>query len=297
MELKQLAYFRTVAKLENMTLAAKTLHIAQPSLSKMIARLEEELQLTLFDRKGKRIYLNQYGKSFLLTVNRIFHELEGGKKELADLAAKQENTVIVGASSSRILQDLFKEFFAIHPERKFKIRHIRQQQDLEDKLLEEAIDLGIFYTPIKHPAIACIPLLVEEIYLAVPPAHPLAKKKSIALEEAAGESFISVITDTAFGEMTTRFCQEAGFTPNVAFEIESFDIIVNLVDTGLGLTFIPASWQTDSDQHSPILLKIDSPLCQRRIWLSWLKERYQTQAMLDFRDFSLAYFQAAFPKK
>ncbi len=72
MELLQLKYFQTVARLEHMTKAAEELHIAQPSLSKTIARLEKDLGVPLFDRQGRQITLNSFGKVFLKRVERIF---------------------------------------------------------------------------------------------------------------------------------------------------------------------------------------------------------------------------------
>jgi DNA-binding transcriptional LysR family regulator len=86
MELLQLHYFQTVARLEHMTKAAEELKIAQPSLSKTISRLEEDLGAPLFNRQGRNIRLNQFGKVFLTRVDRIFRELEEGKREIRDMA-------------------------------------------------------------------------------------------------------------------------------------------------------------------------------------------------------------------
>jgi DNA-binding transcriptional LysR family regulator len=291
MELRQLGYFQVVARLENMTAAAEELHIAQPSLSKSIAHLEAELGVKLFDRVGKRIKLNEYGTIFLVSVERIFRELDYSKYQLTHLIETKENSVTIGASSSKFLQELFQEFFLQHPTRRFKIAHITQQQELEAKLLDGEVDLGIFYTPMRHPEIACQPLLTEEIYLAVPPNHALAHRKNIHLSEVAEEPFISVTSDYAFGEMTKLFCREAGFDPDVAFEIESFDFIIQLVHAGFGVTFVPQSWTENKHQKSLPLLTIDLPTCQRTIWLSWLKNRYQTPITQGFKKFATNYFE------
>ena len=291
MELRQLQYFQTVARLENMTAAAEQLHIAQPSLSKSIAHLEQDLGVALVDRVGKRIKLNHYGEVFLASVERIFRELEYSKYQLAHLVAAEENSVTIGTSSSRFLQELFQEFFLQHPARRFKISHLTQPQHLETKLLDGEIDLGIFYAPIAHPEIECQPLLTEDIYLAVPPNHRFAKRNSVHLSEVAAEPFISVTSDYAFGEMTKFFCYEAGFTPDIAFELESFEFIVQLVYAGFGVTFVPLSWSETSQRALPPLLKIEAPVCQRTIWLSWVKQRYQTKTTKEFKAFAQNYFQ------
>src|SRR5438309_3725141 len=106
MDLLQLKYFQTVARLEHMTQAARQLEIAQPSLSQTIARLEEELGVPLFDRQGRQIRLNQFGRTFLRRVERIFAELEDGRRELADLAGLEQGRVSLSMFSTPLLPDL-----------------------------------------------------------------------------------------------------------------------------------------------------------------------------------------------
>ncbi|MFT4106355.1 MAG: LysR family transcriptional regulator [Lacrimispora sp.] len=293
MDLLQLQYFQVVARLGNVTQAAKELHVSQPSISKTIARLEESLGVPLFERSGRRIHLNQFGETFLRRVERCFNELKDGQRELAELSELERKTVTVGAATSRLLPDLFKNYLADNPDVKFKIRHITKHQEIQKQLLMGEIDLSIFFLPATHPEIHCEPLLVEEIFLAVPPSHPLAGRKSIDLKEVAHEHFIGVTTDSEFWEITNRFCQEAGFTPNIAFEIESLDIIINLVNAGLGIAFLPAYWPRGNPMEPPVQLHIKSPSCQRTIWLSWLKERYATETIRDFREFIIDHFSSS----
>lgn len=291
MDLLQLKYFQVVARLENITRAAEKLHIAQPSLSKTIARLEESLGVVLFERVGRRIKLNEFGKTFLRRVERSFLELENGQRELADLGKLQCRNVTVGASSSRLLPHLFKEYLTKNSEVNFRLRRIIKQQEMQKQLLSGEIDLSIFFLPMNHPEIHCEPLLLEEILLAVPADHRLAGRKSIELKEVAKESFISVTTDLEFWETTNRFCQQAGFTPNIAFEIESLEVIVSLVNAKLGIAFFPEYWPRGNSMELPVHLHIENPTCQRTIWLSWVKERYMSEATRNFKKFAIEYFQ------
>ncbi|SFC88903.1 regulatory helix-turn-helix protein, lysR family [Bacillus sp. OV322] len=114
MELLQLKYFQTVARLEHMTHAAEELKIAQPSLSKTISRLEEDLGVPLFDRIGRQIKLNQYGKTFLTRVDRIFMELGEAKRELEYLSGLHLGMVQLAISIPSILPDLISSFLAQH---------------------------------------------------------------------------------------------------------------------------------------------------------------------------------------
>lgn len=111
MELLQLKYFQTVARLEHMTKAAEELHIAQPSLSKTIARLEKDLGVPLFDRQGRQITLNPFGKVFLKRVERIFHELSEGEREIKDLANLQQRLYYTGCFYSKNITRTNRFFF------------------------------------------------------------------------------------------------------------------------------------------------------------------------------------------
>lgn len=292
MDLLQLKYFQVVARWENVTRAAEELHIAQPSLSKTIVRLEESLGVPLFERVGKRIRINRFGETFLRRVNRIFNELEDGQRELTDLAGFEHRNITVSTSSSRLMPNLFREYLTSNPDVKFRLRYITKQQEIQEQLLNGEIDLSICFFPIAHSEIHCEPLLTEEIFLAVPPTHRLAHRKSIHLNEIANESFISVTTDFELWEITNKFCQQAGFTPNITFEIESIDVIVNLVNAGLGVAFLPAYWQQVNKINRPVQLHIESPSCERTIWLSWMKERYMSEATHGFKKFAIEYFSS-----
>jgi len=292
MELLQLKYFQVVARLGNITQAAKELHIAQPSLSKTIVRLEENLGVPLFERAGRRIRLNQYGESFLRRVDRIFHELEDGQRELADLAGLECRNITVGASSSRLLTNLFEKYLICNPNVKFCLRRITKQQEMQKQLLNREIDLSISFLPITHPELHCEPLFNEEIYLALPPTHRLAHRKSIHLNEVANEPFISLTTDFDLWKITSEFCRQEGFTPNIAFEIENIEVIVSLVNAGLGITFLPEYWQQGAHAISPVKLHIEPQPCRRTVWLSWIKGGYLTEATSSFKNFTIEYFSS-----
>lgn len=85
----ELKYFQTAARTQNFSQAACELNITQPSLSITISRLEAELKVNLFDRRGRNVTLNEAGAAFLQRVNTVFSELDSAKEELADIAGMQ----------------------------------------------------------------------------------------------------------------------------------------------------------------------------------------------------------------
>lgn len=290
MDLLQLSYFQVVARFENITLAAEELHVSQPSLSITIARLEESLGVPLFERQGKRIRLNQFGKTFLKRVNRIFKELEEGRRELADLAGLEHGSVTVGATTSRLLPNLFSEYLTDHPNVKFRLFQVTQQLEIQKKLMNGYIDLCISSLPIDQLNIHCQPLITEEIFIAVSTKHRLAGRKNIQLTEIAEEPFIHQTTESGLWEITNDFCQQAGFIPNIAFECTTPEVICSLVKAGLGNAFIPAYWWDIINTDSLVKLHIENPTCKRTIWLSWLKGRYLSMSVRDFSQFVIEFF-------
>src|SRR5262245_18160532 len=120
-ELTQLRYFQTAARLEHLTQAARALCITQPSLSQAIARLEDELGAPLFERRGRNVQLTQFGAAYLVWVDKAFAALDAGKHELADLVGNERGQVRFGASSIAGLAQIFRAFRQEHPEVTFRL--------------------------------------------------------------------------------------------------------------------------------------------------------------------------------
>jgi len=288
MDLLQLKYFQMVAQMEHMTKAADRLAIAQPSLSKTIARLEEELGAPLFDRQGRHIRLNQFGKAFLRRVETIFNELEQGRREVADMAGLERGVVTLAASSLNLLPELLSSFLTKQPNVSFRLS---QASTLKMQHLLESgeIDLCISSVPIDRPGIQWVPLITEEIFLAVPPGHRLAGRSSIRLSEVADDPFISLREGYGLRDTTDHFCRQAGFTPNIAYEVDEPAAIGRFVQVGIGVAFMPAlAWIVGSE---PVVqLHIEEPVCQRTMGLAWLKKRYLSTAADRFRQSAIEYF-------
>jgi DNA-binding transcriptional LysR family regulator len=291
MEFLQLQYFQTVARLEHMTKAAEELRIAQPSLSKTIARLEEELGVPLFDRQGRKIKLNAFGKLFLERVERAFHELSEGKREIRHLAGLSQECITLAVSIPRILPDLLGSFLSQYPHVRFK-QYLESTSLMKRRLEDLEIDFCISSLPIEGSEIVWEPLMTEEIFLIVPLGHRLAGRDSIDLHEVKDESFISMNTGYGFRNLTDEFCREAGFEPHISFECDEPGVIGDLVRQGLGITFVPALtllWNSNSESLTK-RLRILEPRCQRTIGLGWSKRRYLSSAAQQFRQFVIEYF-------
>ncbi|UUZ91478.1 LysR family transcriptional regulator [Paenibacillus sp. P25] len=152
MESLQLKYFLTVARLEHMTKAAQELHIAQPALSKTISRLEEDLGTPLFDRDGRQIRLNPFGRAFLKKAKAALELLEEGRREVADLSGLERGRIHLSLSHMEQLREPLRLFLSLYPEANF---HIRQSgmEDMEQFLESSEIDFWLTSMPVEHPGI------------------------------------------------------------------------------------------------------------------------------------------------
>jgi DNA-binding transcriptional LysR family regulator len=290
MDLLQLKYFQVVAQLEHMTHAAEKLYIAQPSLSQSIAKLEEELGVPLFDRQGRRIHLNQFGRTFLKRVERAFLELDEGKREIADLAGLEQGSIALAVASTQPLPDLLSGFLAHYPRVRFRLFQQHSLAAVVQQLERGEIDLCISSPPIEQPGITWVPLMTEEIFLLVPAGHPLARRGSIRLIEAANEPFISLKPGHGMRDLMDEICKHAGFVPNVAFEGDETATVRGLVTAGLGVTFSTALTSKGFVEQPVVPLHIEEPICQRVIGLAWLEERYLSVAARHFQQFVIEYF-------
>lgn len=289
MDILQLKYFQTVAKFQHITNASEELHISQPSLSKTISKLERELGVPLFDRQGRNIKLNSFGKSFLKRVNRIFVEIDESKKELKDMAGLEQGKITLASISLGSFPNMLEGFLQKYPEVSFR-QVLAYTFEMKRKLEEGSIDLCISSVSIDSPDIVNIPLLTEEIFLAVSKNHRLANYESVDLIEVADEHFISMKKGYGFRDITDICCGKAGFTPNIMFESDGVSSLLSLVNAGFGVTFLPPAENRNFSFELPKLIKIKNPTPIRTIYLSYVEGRYLSKAAREFCKYTIDYF-------
>lgn len=291
MDLLQLHYFRTVARLQHMTMAAEVLNVAQPALSKTIARLERELGVPLFDRQGRRIRLNRYGEAFLDKVDRALNLLEQAKQEVADMAGAEKGTIHLATVTMNRFADLLGAFRREHPDVTIRVTQTTPEQ-VPELLRNGDIDYAYTTPKIEDPGVESLPLLHETIYLAVPPGHRLADRPRIDLAEAAEEPFVALKTGYQFRGLVDDLCRRAGLTPRIVCEVDETSAVRALVRAGLGVALLPAC---KSDEEYPlILVPIRDAAFKRTFHLVWPAKRYLSLAARCFRDFAVRYVHAHF---
>jgi DNA-binding transcriptional LysR family regulator len=289
MNLLQLQYFQTVARLEHMTKAAQELNVSQPSLSNTMARLEESLGVPLFARQGRQIRLTSFGSTFLQRVNKIFFEIEKGKREMEEMAGGDSGIISFAVTLPSVLPYLLKEFLEMYPQAKLIQNQAFSEKEIISQLENQTIDICISTFPIVHPNIEWLPLMDDEIMLSVPKGHRLANRKSIHLSEVAYERFISLSLEDYVWQLTDLLCKIAGFEPNIVYQIAEAGVVQSLVELNLGVTLTPRSLSKFSKLRS-VQLPIDEPVCKRTIGLVWHKGHFISRTVAQFIQFCKEFF-------
>lgn len=289
MDIHSLTYFKKVAELQHITQASEELHIAQPSLSRTISRLEEELGVRLFDRTGKNIVLNHYGEILLRHTNRILQELKDIEEELADTSSLEKRTVTLSLyAASKLFPQLVMAFKKEYPSIRLQIVQENLNKDHSD-----GCDLVLYSSMMPSSnSDNSVTLIKEDILLALPESNPLAHRDKLDLREMANEEFICLQTGKSLRTITDTYCQIAGFQPTVILESDSPETVRELIRAGIGISFIPSiTWAGMGTEHI-VLVPISFPQCVRYINLSWRDSGYLSPAAILFRDFVRDYFQA-----
>ncbi|GAA0409615.1 LysR family transcriptional regulator [Paenibacillus motobuensis] len=290
MELLQLQYFRTVARLEHMTKAAEQLHIAQPALSKTISRLEEDLGVSLFDRANRQIRLNAFGKAFLAKVEASLSLLEEGQKEVMDMAGLERGIVSIATNALNRLSPAIAAFRERFPDVSFRINQIAPAETNQIGVLLERgnVDLGFGPMSIHKPGIRELPVLLAEVYLAVPHGHRLEHQSSITLDQVADDSFIDYKSGHPFRQVNDEISRKAGIRRTIVCEVEEPTALGSLVQAGLGVAFVPGCKGDQLPQYT--LLTIEGTDNKRAFSVSWNEVRYRSEAACEFQRFLVEYF-------
>ena len=281
MELLQLRYFQTAARLQSMTLAAKEWQIPQSAMSQAIHRLEKELNgIPLFDRANNRIQLNENGRLFLARVDDALAALDCGVQEVT---RRQEDISgplrLLVQDSSRFAIQCVAHFASLHPTVSFSICHDFYSSD------KTAYDLCISASSVCEGMNRSVPLIREQLMLAIVETHPLAKRESIRLEELKDEGFITPSPGSCLYQMTVSSCRAAGFEPNIIISCDDTYYIRKYIAEGMGVTIAPSVSWAGRFRANTKLIPIDGPCPDSTTSLFWDDRKYQSAAVRAFRKY------------
>lgn len=242
MELLQLRYFAAAARLLHFTRAAEALYVSQPTLSVQIARLEAELRVALFRRRGRRVELTDAGAALLPHAERLLQAEEEARRAVSQVAGLQRGRLslcALPALDQHLLPPWLARFRREHPGIELRVRELRPARAVAQAVRAGEADLGFLHLPCEVPGLAVHPLLEEDLQLVVPGGHPLARGASPRLTALAGEEWVWVHEAQERDHPLFAACLAAGFAPRVVCESGSAQGVQALVAAGLGITLLP----------------------------------------------------------
>jgi DNA-binding transcriptional LysR family regulator len=289
MDLQELRYFQAVARHEHVSRAAGELRVAQPALSRSIARLETELGVPLFDRHGRRVALNRFGAAFLARVTTALGELDQGRRELHDAAGLVRGSVAVAAETLRTVTDLVASFLAAHPDASFRLCQ-SSAPVMSAQLQAGDVDLCFASQLLTGAALESAELLREEVLLGVPPSHRLARRSRVKIQDLDGEPFVTTRPGYWQRALTDQLFAALDLRPAIACEGDEPYAIRGLINAGVGVGLLPAMARQVPDP--PVgWLHVDKPECRRTLSLVWRQGTYLSAAARGFRDFAVRHFR------
>lgn len=296
MDIAVLQYFIKTAKIQHMSNAAAELNISQSALSTNIKKLEEELGVKLFDRKGKYIYLNEYGKVFLEYAKGMVYQYNSVKYELNNMKEEQENKVTVSMPALSSFPGLMNHIKEKCPGIIF--RNIQTEYtERVNMLLSRNVAFCIMGAKLNHPDLEETLISVDELVMLVPDHYEISKKNKVDLIEFREYEFANVIRRAAtnFKEVTITdlelYCNIAGFTPKIKYWCDQFYELIDAIRDGHFVGMVAKRILKGYNLQGISIVELNSPECYSNLRLYRLKDSRETKAEKAVRISIMEYFR------
>jgi LysR family cyn operon transcriptional activator len=241
LELRHLRYFVATSEALNFTRAARQLNVSQPALSHSISQLEERLGSKLFERSARGIRLTPAGKVFEKTAYRVLREISAASQlvsESAGLIAGEIRLGFVNSVNVCWLPGMIGRFLKKYPKVKFTVESI-DIAELESRLLEEKLDLGIGFLESNRQSLKTVELFVEDLVVVANAKCALKSLRSVTLNQIAKYPLVLLRRGFCTRELIDEALERSGIRPNIVAEFDTTDAIVSCVQEVTAVSFLP----------------------------------------------------------
>lgn len=274
MTLTQLKYTLAVAEQGNFTLAAEKCFVTQPTLSMQVQKLEEELDIELFNRKAKPITLTAVGEKIIAQAKVILEEA----KRMNDVVATERGVVeghfkigIIPTVMPTLLPLFLNTFIKKFPKVNLKIEELNTASIVEE-ISTGKLDAGIAATPLDHPQLIEKPLYYEPFVGYTPKSHPLSSIKKLEVEDLEKMDILVLEDGHCFREHVLNLCQTTRKSKSFDLKSGSFETLIRLANEGMGMTLLPyLQTRALSEKDKENLRYFESPEPAREISMIYSK--------------------------
>ena len=282
MTLTELRYVVAVAESRHFGRAAERCFVSQPSLSASVKNLEEELGVRLFERGKRGVFLTEVGEQIVAQARRVLAEAERVK---AVARARQDplkgvlRLGIIHTVAPYLLPELVRALRKSAPGMPLDVEE-NMTVTLDRMLKAGEIDAAILALPYEGPGIETVPLYEEAFRVAAPAQHPLARRKSVAVEELDAGELLLLPVGHCFRDQVLDACHEFSRPPEPGRQGNSLETLRSMVASGLGVTVLPATALVPR-YANPLVKAVEfsAPKPMRRIALAWRSGYYRKPAL------------------
>lgn len=276
MDYDQLASFLEVAKLQSFSRAAEKIYRTQPAVSSQVRLLEQECGEKLFDRSGKKVLLTPAGEILRRYAEKILGLQKEALQAIAELNQTPRGKLYIGANEATCLYVLprtFAHFKHLYPLVQISI-YRNFSHKIMQKVQEGAVDMGIVTLPQSATNMEVIPVFKDEVQVVVPKNHPLAKKRTVTVQEFA--QFPIILPKTGHTRVVIdRLLREHRDRLQISMELASVETQKKFVGAGLGISLLSRSYaQAEVAAGLLKLIPLAGQKLYRELGLIYRRDRY-----------------------
>ena len=288
--LRQLEYFLAIIKYGSIRRAADALGISQPTLSAQLAKLEEKLELNLFERVRSGTILSPAGQHLLPYVQNVIEDTNNLMDAVEIAISGSKEVYRLGVTStlgSYLLAYLLPEIHQQYHDLKFIVRE-DAPNNLVEGLTEGRHDLLLVPLPLDNDSFHIETLIREELFIVMADDHPLANKSSITKDDLVGEKVVNMEDNHLYSKQIDELSNRFGLAPLKDYQGTSLDALRAMVSTGVGIAFFPSLYvhseiRAESNLH---VIKIKGEPMYRMHAIAW---RHSSPARNFFREFTVVF--------
>lgn len=237
---RRLKVFYTVARLLSFTKAAETLHMTQPAVTFQVRQLEEHFDTRLFDRTHNRVTLTDVGQVVYEVAERIFELYDEMERRVRQMTGEMGGSLNIGASmtiAENMLPSLLGQFKKKHPDINVRLK-VGNTESIVSMVEHNVIDLAVVEGTVTNKNLLVEHCCSDELVVIMPPDHPLAKHKSLTVDQLMPYQFICREEGSGTREAILKYLSEQGYPDGwtVCMELGSPEAIKGAVEAGMGLS-------------------------------------------------------------
>lgn len=273
--LRQIRAFIAVSRLGSFTRAATALNLTQPTLTVQIRRLEEALDIRLFDRTTRSVALTRVGASLLPVFERMVGDLDAAIDETKEVTAMTRGVVRIAALPSvaaAILPQAIDTFRVRHPGASFVVRDVVASRVVE-LVRDGTVDLGITGGDLAGADLVLAFTAVEAFNVVFPRDHPWAGRSSVTRADLARQPLVALQPSTSVRSVVDEWLEDAPRAPVIACEATYMMTVAGMVSAGLGIALLPASAREVLAFPNLVSLPVVEPRLTREVSVVTLRGR------------------------